>query len=99
MVTLTRGVWRAIPRFFGIASTEVTTPFATRPAPPSFSLAKTKIVSPVATCLPSYIVFCARNVRVRGTGPLTSALIAYMMLLRSLWRARDRDQVVHTTLV
>ena len=36
---------------------------------------------------------------VRGTGPLTSALTAYMMLLRSLWRARDRDQVVHTTLV
>jgi len=68
---------------------------------PAFVLAREnedRIAGPT-TCLPSYIVFCARNVRVRGTGPLTSALMAYMMLLRSLWRARDRDQVVHTTLV
>jgi hypothetical protein len=49
MVILTRGVYRAIPRFFAIALAEVTTPLATGPDPPSFSLAKTNIVSPLAT--------------------------------------------------
>ena len=61
---LTRGVCRAIPRFFAIALAEVTTPLATRPGPPSFSLAKTKIASPLAICLPPYIVFCALNANV-----------------------------------
>jgi hypothetical protein len=48
MVMLTRGVCRAIPRFFAIALAEVTPPLARRPRPPWFSLAKTKIVSPLA---------------------------------------------------
>jgi hypothetical protein len=76
MVTLTRGVCRAIPRFFAIALAEVTTPLAMRPGPPSFSLAKTKIVSPLAICLPPYIVFCVLNANVFAPGSLTSALIA-----------------------
>jgi hypothetical protein len=46
------------------------TPLATRPGPPSSSLAKMKIGSPSATCLPPYIVFCARN------ASTSSALIA-----------------------
>src|SRR5947199_8091067 len=61
MVMLTRGVCRAIPRFFAIALAEVTTPLAMRPSPRSFSLAKTKMVSPLAMCLPPYIVFCPLN--------------------------------------
>jgi len=51
MVMLTRGVCRAIPRFFAIALAEVTTPLAMRPGPPSFSLAKMKIVSPFGDVL------------------------------------------------
>src|SRR5437899_236243 len=58
MVMLTRGVCRAIPRFFAIALAEVTTPLAMRPSPRSFSPAKTKMVSPLAMCFPPYIVFC-----------------------------------------
>ncbi len=83
MVTLTRGVCRAIPRFFAIALAEVTTPLAMRPRPPSFSLAKTKITSPLAMCLPPYIVFCAANANVSACGSLTSALIAKIILLIS----------------
>src|SRR5438445_13164143 len=83
MVTLTRGVCRAIPRFFAIALAEVTTPLAMRPGPPSFSFAKTKIVSPLAMCLPPYIVFCALNANLSAHGSLTSALIANIILLIS----------------
>src|SRR5207253_2375439 len=80
MVMLTRGVCRAIPRFFAIALAEVTTPLAMRPGPPSFSLAKRKIVSPLAMCLPPYIVFCALNANISAHGSLTSALIANIIL-------------------
>src|SRR5204863_3977509 len=83
MVMLTRGVCRAIPRFFAIALAEVTTPLAIRPDPPSFSLAKTKMVSPLAMCLPPYIVFCAVNANVCADGSLTSALIANIRRLFS----------------
>ena len=86
MVMLTRGVCRAIPRFFAIALPEVTTPLAMRPGPPSFSLAKTKIVSPLAMCLPPYIVFCALNANVFARGSLTSALIANVMFFPELPR-------------
>jgi hypothetical protein len=81
MVMLTRGVCRAIPRFFAIALAEATPPLAMRPGPPSFSLAKTKIVSPLAMCLPPYIVLCALNANVSAHGSLTSALIANIILL------------------
>src|SRR5882724_662301 len=81
MVRLTRGVCRATPRLFAIASAAVTTPRAIRPCPPSFSLANTKTVSPSAICLPPYIVFCAVNVSVFARGSQTSALIANVMLL------------------
>jgi len=54
--TLTRGVCRAILRFFVITLAEVMTPLAMRPGPPPFSLAKTKIRSPLAMRLPPYIV-------------------------------------------
>jgi hypothetical protein len=77
---LTRGVCRATPRFFAIASAEVTTPRAMRPCPPSFSLAKTNTVSPLAMCLPPYIVFCAANTNVLARRSRTSVLIANAML-------------------
>src|ERR1700676_2228744 len=77
---LTRGVWRATPRFFGIALAEATAPHAMRPCPPSFSLAKTNTVSPLAMCLPPYIVFCAANTNVLARRSRTSALIANAML-------------------
>jgi hypothetical protein len=83
MVRLTRGVCRAIPRFFAIALAEVTTPRAMRPCPPSFSLANTKTVSPSAICLPPNIVFCAVNANVFARGSQTSALIANAMHLLS----------------
>jgi hypothetical protein len=70
-----------MPRFFAIASAEVTTPRAMRPCPPSFSLANTKTVSPSAICLPPYIVFYAVNANVFARGSQTSAFIATAMLL------------------
>src|SRR5262245_42911192 len=76
MAMLTRGVCRAIPRFFGVGLAEVTTPRAMRPRPPSFSLAKRKTVSPFATRLPPYIVFCALKVNRSARGLRTSALTA-----------------------
>src|SRR5215510_2621949 len=83
MVTLTRGVCRAMPRFFAIAWADVITPRAMRPCPPSFPLANTKTVSPSAICLPPYIVFCAVNANVFARESQTSALIANAMLLLS----------------
>src|SRR5204862_6555190 len=77
---LTRGVCRAIPRFFAIALAEVTTPLAMSPGPPSFSLAKTKMVSPGAMCFPPYIVFCALKSNICADGSPTSALMAKTML-------------------
>src|SRR6266478_5105152 len=65
---------------FELAPSEVTTPLAMRPGPPSFSLAKTKMVSPLAMCLPPYIVFCALNANVSDDKSLTAALIANITL-------------------
>src|SRR5690349_4585363 len=79
---LTRGVCRAMPRFFAIDFAEVTMPRAMRPCPPSFSLANTKIVSPSAMLLPPYIVFCAGKANAFARGSGTSALIANGMLFR-----------------
>jgi hypothetical protein len=66
----------ATPRFYSIVSTEVTTPRAMSPYPPSFSLANTKTASPSAICLPPYIVFCAVKANIFAFGSQTSALIA-----------------------
>src|SRR5205814_302890 len=79
IVTLTRGVCRATPRFFAVGLDDVTTPRAIRPGPPSFSLAKTKTVSPLAMCLPPYIVFCARKANVFARSAVTCALMAYVI--------------------
>jgi hypothetical protein len=81
---LTRGVCRATPLFFAIASADVTTPRAMSPAPPSFSLAKMKIASPFAMRFPPYIVFCEVKLNLAARGLRTSALIANVFeLIRS----------------
>jgi hypothetical protein len=57
-----------MPGLFGTAATDVTTPRAISPCPPSFSLANRKIVSPSAICLPPYIVFCLTNTNAFAPG-------------------------------
>ncbi len=95
MVRLTRGVCLMMPRFFAIASADVTTPRAMRPCPPSFSLANTKTVSPSAICLPPYIVFCADNANVFARESQISALIANAMLRLSRPKSARRADWRH----
>jgi hypothetical protein len=76
---LTRGVCRAMPRFFATACADVTMPRAMSPCPPSFSLANTKTVSPAAISLPPYMVFCAVKMNALVRGSRISALIANAM--------------------
>ena len=67
-------------RFPGIGVTDVTTPCAINPCPPSFSLANRKIMSPSAMRLPPYIVFWPSNAKLVARGIRISALMANAMI-------------------